>query len=374
MQENNNPLDFAFALFSAMQRDNLGYIYRGYFTQNITDNILSLTETNLDRAEPSPKIKKRVYSILVECLQNITRHQDDTDGNLEENFGIFVIQKKNERYFITTGNLVEKVNIPPIKNLLEKINSLDKDELKDYYKEVLMEGELSDKGGAGLGLIDMARKSGNKLSYDFLDVTDELAYFYLHTIPSLNKEGGDAEQGDDSLQNIIGIHKILNDENVLLIFNGNFNQETLVNLLSTIEGQMSGPASFKKKVFYITVEMLQNIFKHGSSPDDRENGNPGIFFIGEKDGEYMITTGNYIAKSKINDLREKIEYVNNLNQDELDEFYNKRLFNFDIDDSKKAGLGIIDLRLKSGSKLMHNFNKFDDNFEFFTFQARVQKK
>ena len=374
MQANKEVLDFAFALFSAMQKDNLGYIYRGYFTQNITDNILSLTETNLEKTESSGKIKKRVYSIMVECLQNITRHQDDTEDDTPHAFGIFVIQKKEDRYFITTGNLIEKVNIPTIEPLIKKINSLEKDELKKYYKEVLMEGELSDKGGAGLGLIDMARKSGNKLSYDFKSVSDKLSYFYLHTIPSLTKEGGDAEGGEDSLKNIINIHSILNSENVLLIFNGNFNQETLVNLLSTIEGQMQGPASFKKKVFYITVELLQNIFKHGSSPDGRDNGNPGIFFIGEEDGVYKITTGNYIVKDKVEDLKGKIDYVNNLNQEELDDFYNKRLFNFDIDDSKKAGLGIIDLRLKSGMPLYYNFHDIDDNFSFFTFQARVLKK
>ncbi|PLX11621.1 MAG: hypothetical protein C0594_03385, partial [Marinilabiliales bacterium] len=273
----------------------------------------------------------------------------------------------------TTGNLVENTNIPPIEKLLKKINSLEKDELKKYYKEVLLEGEISDKGGAGLGLIDMARKSGNKLSYDFKNVSDDLSYFYLHTIPSLTKEGGDVGTGDDSLKNIINIHSVLNEESVLLIFNGNFNQETLVTLLSTIEGQMQGPASFKKKVFYITVEMLQNIFKHGSSPDNRDNGNPGIFFIGERDGMYTITTGNYITEDKIVDLTEKIDYVNNLNQEELDEFYNKRLFNFDIDDSKKAGLGIIDLRLKSGEELNYIFHEIDNKYSFFTFQARVKK-
>ncbi|MBI4647930.1 MAG: hypothetical protein HY738_15415 [Bacteroidia bacterium] len=373
MSENNGKLDFAFTLFNAMRKDNVGYIYRGYFTQSITDNILALTESSLERAEPSAKIKKRVYSIMVECLQNITRHQEDAEMDLAKAYGIFVIEKKNERYYITTGNLIDNKNIPQIKKLLEKINSLDPEELKNYYKEVLMEGELSEKGGAGLGLIDMARKSGNKLSYDFKNISDLHSFFYLHTIPSLTKEGGDAEGGEDSLQNIIGIHEILNNENLLLIFNGNFNQETLVNLLSTVEGQMSGPTSFKKKIFYITVEMLQNIFKHGDSLNIIEDGNPGIFFISEKTNAYFITTGNYITKDKIEDLTTRVEYVNNLTKEELDDFYNKRLFNFDIDDNKKSGLGIIDLRLKSGQQLYVKFNDIDNRFAFFTLQAKIPK-
>ena len=98
----NSPLTFALELFKAMQKDNLGYIYRGKFTQEITDSILSLTEHNLDKEEESPKIKKRVYSIMVECLQNITRHQDDTKEDSVESYGVFVIQKELENYYITS--------------------------------------------------------------------------------------------------------------------------------------------------------------------------------------------------------------------------------------------------------------------------------
>ncbi|PLW99674.1 MAG: hypothetical protein C0594_16830, partial [Marinilabiliales bacterium] len=64
MPENKQVLDFAFVLFKAMQKDNLGYIYRGYFTQKITDNILALTENNLEKAEPSSKIKKEMTKVL----------------------------------------------------------------------------------------------------------------------------------------------------------------------------------------------------------------------------------------------------------------------------------------------------------------------
>ena len=38
--------NFALQLFEGMQRDNLNYIYRGSFSQSITDGILSLTESN----------------------------------------------------------------------------------------------------------------------------------------------------------------------------------------------------------------------------------------------------------------------------------------------------------------------------------------
>lgn len=365
-------LNFAYELFAGMQKDNLGYIYRGHFDQNITDNILLLTEANLEKEEQSSKVRKRIYSIMVEGLQNITRHQEDSeDAAAQEYYGIFVIQKKEDKYYITTGNAIENHSIENLTRLLEKINSLEKDALKDYYKEVLEEGSMSHKGGAGLGLIDMARKSGNKLAYDFLKVNENFSYFYLHTIPSLAEGSDNSNVDTESLKNIINIHNLLNIGNVRLIFNGLFNQESLLNLLATIKGQITGSESVKNKVFYIIVEMLQNIIKHGTNIVPDNNGNPGLFLIGEKDNHYVITTGNYILNSKIEKLQTKIESINALDPDELDKFYIKSLFNFEIDDSKESGLGIIDLRIKSGSTMRYCFHPVNKTVSFYTLQSYI---
>ncbi len=372
--ENENLLNFVLTLFRAMQKDNLGYVYRGRFTQDITDNILALTENKLEKEEQSSKIKKRVYSILVECLQNITRHQDDAKIDLPDSNGLFVIQKHDEKYFITTGNLVVNDNIDYIKNLIETINSLEKEELKDYYKMVLEDGSLSSKGGAGLGLIDMARKSGNKLLYQFRPVDNNTSFFYLHTIPSLEGVNMNSESKNESLNNIIDIHNTLNSENILLVSNGPFNQESLMILLGSLEGQMTGTASHKKKVFYIVVEMLQNIVKHGFNADNNSQGMPGIFIIGEHLGHYTITTGNYVDSKKCESLKNRIENVNNLSKEKLDEYFNKCLFDFEIDSSKKSGLGIIDLRIKSGNSVSYSFDKISESACFFSMQTKINKE
>ena len=372
--EHEKVLNFVLTLFKAMQKDNLGYVYRGRFTQDITDSILALTENKLEKEEQSAKIKKRVYSILVECLQNITRHQDDTKVDSPDSNGLFVIQKHDEKYFITTGNLVMNDNIDYIKNLIETINGLEKEDLKDYYKMVLEDGSLSSKGGAGLGLIDMARKSGNKLLYQFRPIDDKSSFFYLHTIPSL--EGLDLKSGNkaESLNDIIDIHNTLNKKNILLVSNGPFNQESLMILLGSLEGQMTGTISHKKKVFFVVVEMLQNIVKHGFNADSNCLGMPGIFIISEHEGHYTITTGNYVNAYKYESLKNKIENINNLSKEKLDEYFNKCLFDFEIDSSKKAGLGIIDLRIKSGNPIAYSFNKVSNEAYFFSLHTTINKE
>ncbi|PKP18987.1 MAG: hypothetical protein CVU05_12355 [Bacteroidetes bacterium HGW-Bacteroidetes-21] len=367
--EKNN--DFIFLLFKEMEKDNLGYIYRGRFTQEITDNILLLSESKLEKEEQSSKTKKRVYSILVECLQNITRHQDDTGDESHESLGYFVLQKKSDKYYITTGNLIDKNNIDYIEKLIAKVNSLEKEELKAYYKEILEEGHFSQKGGAGLGLIDMAKKSGSKLQYYFRDISDAFSYFYLHTVPTLEEGQDKSLNPQHSLESIVNIHLKLNDNNVLLVFNGLLNQEGLMGILSSLEGQMMGSATLKKKVYYVVVEMLQNIVKHGLNPTQELNANPGIFILAEKDDQYHILTGNFINTSHVNELKTKLDTVNDMSNDQLDQLFNKSLFDFENDNSKKAGLGIIDLKIKSNNQLSYFIHPVNNEYSFFSMECII---
>ena len=70
-------------------------------------------------------------------------------------------------------------NTEKLKKKIDEINAMTKEELKSYYLESLKNTELSEKGGAGLGMIDMARKSGQKLDYRFDPLNDRFTFFSL---------------------------------------------------------------------------------------------------------------------------------------------------------------------------------------------------
>lgn len=118
---------------------------------------------------------------MVECLQNISKHAEkDLDYfSSKDGRGIFLVSKDEKEYNITTGNVIRNEKIEPLRNLLEKINSMTKEELNQLYKQQIREGRLSPKGGAGLGFIDIARKTGQKLIYSFLRIDEENSFFVL---------------------------------------------------------------------------------------------------------------------------------------------------------------------------------------------------
>lgn len=158
--------------------------FKGSITSDLISNVLEVIEEKLDDLSETSKIRKKVYNVLVESLQNLYHHidelPDDIRGDLESNFGILVISRVDSNaYCITTGNFVESGKIKFLKDKIDKINSLSQDELKDMYKFILNHQKLSAKGGGGLGLVDIARKTGNKLEYNFESLTSEYYFFSM---------------------------------------------------------------------------------------------------------------------------------------------------------------------------------------------------
>ena len=139
-------------------------------------------ENKMDNMQEEPKMKKKVYNVLVECLQNLYHHMDDVAdaaGDVNRS-AIFMIGKLNNAYTITTGNYILSENVNGLKGRLDEVNALTKEELKEYYKKVLNNGEMSLKGGGGLGMIDIARKTGEKLEYNFLEIDNKVSFFTLN--------------------------------------------------------------------------------------------------------------------------------------------------------------------------------------------------
>ncbi|HOG19886.1 MAG TPA: SiaB family protein kinase, partial [Salinivirgaceae bacterium] len=202
-------------------------------------------------------------------------------------------------------------------------------------------------------------------------IDDVCSYFYFHTCITPREDDDNVDTELVRIDNIFLLHQILQQKEVQLIYNGVFNQENLINLLNIIESQMEGMGHIKRVVFNMMVEMLQNIVKHALRNEERK-GNPGIFFINKKNGMHVLNTGNYILKEKINKVKDKIDYINSLNREELDDYYSKCLFDFQIDSPKESGLGFIELRMKSADKLRYRFQEIDDKTSFFILQVYIE--
>jgi len=175
-----------YEVYRKMEDDQIILSFKGDITQDLLTSVFEIMELKLDKENEDLKIKKKFNHVLIECLQNVYHHMEDLEeikGQLSTDItpnAIFIIRKLDAMsYEIITGNHILQSKVTVLKSRIEKINSLSTDELKSYYLESLSNNEFSEKGGAGLGMIDMARKSGHKLGYSFDPVSDQLAFFSL---------------------------------------------------------------------------------------------------------------------------------------------------------------------------------------------------
>lgn len=165
------------------EEKNVLLAHKGSITSELINQILDSMENKLIKADEQGKVRKKIYNVLVESLQNLYHHVDELPdeykNQVDPKFGTIIIVKDNSRYIISTGNFIRSTKIKYLKDKIDKINSLSREELKDMYKFILNHQKLSAKGGGGLGLVDIARKTGNKLNYTFYPVSDEFYFFNL---------------------------------------------------------------------------------------------------------------------------------------------------------------------------------------------------
>lgn len=172
--------------YKKMEDENIILSFKGVFTAELLTSILNILESKMIRLEIPQKKKRRVFNILVECFQNLYHHieelNEDKDILHEKKTALVIVKFIDGDFIIRTGNFVSKDLIPNLREKLETVNKLDQVGLRDLYRQNLSNERRTDKGTAGLGLIDIARKSKNKLEYDFIDINSKTEFFCLNVV------------------------------------------------------------------------------------------------------------------------------------------------------------------------------------------------
>lgn len=150
----------------------------GPLNQDLVNSFTLTTEDFMISAGDKKPLVKRVFSILIEGLQNILLHGRKWDN---EQQALIIVAFNDKAYRIALGNLTEISEKEKLASYLDRLNGMNEEEVKTFYLETLNNGLISDKGGAGLGFITMRMKSKSLLNYQFIPVNDELMLFTIST-------------------------------------------------------------------------------------------------------------------------------------------------------------------------------------------------
>jgi hypothetical protein len=169
--------------FSEKPEGNIILFYKGNVDSDVINHVLDTVEEKMIAANEQSRLRKKVYNVLVESLQNLYHHVDKVPADFEdqsaERYGMLAVKKDGNSYRIITGNFVNLENALKLEAKIKRINRSSHEEIKELYKFILNHQRISAKGGGGLGLVDIARKTGNKFIYSFRKYNDTYSFFYL---------------------------------------------------------------------------------------------------------------------------------------------------------------------------------------------------
>lgn len=172
--------DFIHQFRDSMMEHNVSLVYEGEISQQIVNVFSKIAEAKLEGKE-HVVTKRRVYHVMVECLQNICKHADENDANADNQLGkgILLVGNNESEYMVQTGNIIENRHVNALEATLERVNSMSPEEIKENYKKALLNSRISDRGGAGLGFIDMVKKTGNPIEYLVKKIDDQFSFLVI---------------------------------------------------------------------------------------------------------------------------------------------------------------------------------------------------
>ena len=116
---------------------------------------------------------------------------------------------------------------------------------------------------------------------------------------------------------IYGMYRKMENEEIILSFRGNINEELLSSVFQTMESQLeknSKDLRLKKKINNILIECLQNVYHHmeemneDEKPDDL-SGSAMFLVCQDKSNKFRIITGNHILNDNVEKLKKRIEEI-----------------------------------------------------------------
>ncbi len=271
-------LEVLFKTHEFFSNDISFYCYRGTMLEQFTEAIMDLGElVKKGKGDEKVTIKKRAPYLMVECFQNIVRHGvQDPMGEARGYFGFY----SSSNYFtINTINGISESSVSNLRQLLDDINSSTDEEKKARYLEILQNESFGDEGGAGLGLLEISRKSGSKLEYEMEDKDGKKAFHQQVTI-----RFDESNELPPQIQFTKMIEAWMQDNNLSLIYFGVLdgkNIQPVIDMMSGIDGEGNWENIDR------LLRALQGIQNNLFETDEHR----GIIMLGENEGQKFVQVG-----------------------------------------------------------------------------------
>jgi len=165
-----------------MEKDELILEYKGLLTFSTIGRLLTMLKHTMVKYNMKLGVYKRLLSTMIEALENVYKSSDQYHDNafIRKNYvPSFQLFRNQTSYRIRVTNPMKTQYVPVLKKKLDLINNKNPEELRLLYRKTITNGKFTEKGGAGLGLIEIAKISGKPLKYSFEPIDNNYSLYTL---------------------------------------------------------------------------------------------------------------------------------------------------------------------------------------------------
>lgn len=175
-----------FGFRNTLHDQGIIFVYSGYVTEPVLKGIGETLKQKLVLEDADTTTMRNVFAIFVEQMQNIIRYsaekeplRDGDDPDLALRYGVLAIGIEDGKFFVTCGNKVHSEDVGSLTTRLAQLQTLGKEDLRSLYKQKLRGPTEPTSKGAGLGFIEIARRSSKIIDFDFTGIDDVHSFFCL---------------------------------------------------------------------------------------------------------------------------------------------------------------------------------------------------
>lgn len=168
--------------YQTMGRERIIFVFKGSMSQARLVKFSDMIREDLFASTRKLSEIKAVFSVFIELAQNITRYSAERTGTGPEGdagAGIVLVSESEDRYTVAAGNRIEHSRLARMVERLEQMSGLPGEAIRKLYREQLKQAPPEGSVGAGLGLYDIARRSGGGLSYRVHAIDKETSFIEL---------------------------------------------------------------------------------------------------------------------------------------------------------------------------------------------------
>lgn len=158
--------------------------YRGTFEKSVLGVLAQNIESTIDS---SSVLRRKFFKLFIEFSQNISDHSIETvktSSGETSGSGLLIIKYKGENYIFVTGNLIKNEDLKPLSETIEHINSLNREQMREYKRKQIELAELGKKNC--LGLIQIALVSGHNLKIKAIKAENNQTFLIISAEISKN--------------------------------------------------------------------------------------------------------------------------------------------------------------------------------------------